>query len=1322
MMRIENRFEGPADILIGQDNYWTLVLEGIIKHPSEKFGLINTKLGWTVGGRISNISPMTWQQEGSDKANVYSCNINRLQEPTEVDIKNSLVKLFEAEAETTTNKYTVDEEHAMDSFLQNVKQEKDGRYTVSPLYKQNFVPIKNNFYLARKRYKSLRQTMGGDELKNKTYSEAIKQMIDNGEVEEVKEDPINARNMDRNINYLPHHGVFKFDRISTKCRIVFDASAKNSEGVSLNSNLLPGPKRQLDIVHLLINFRLHPYTLVGDISRMFYCINLGEQHRDYYRFLWHDNPNEEPKIYRFKRLTMGSVDSPFLAINTVHYHLDQIIKEQPHLKPAAEFIKKYLYVDDLIGATDTIQEAIKLRIEIQKIFAMMKMRITKWSSNSVSLLKTIPKEELSPYEELKEGDITFGDPDIISQTTKCLGMTFCPKTDVFNYNSYEELSSLEGKALKMTKRGISSIIPRIYDPTGLLQPFILKGKLILQQTWVYRTKEGNSLGWDDKLPEEIRNRWLKWVAEIKEAAKFEVNRYIFKGLKQVPDRKSLSLNGFSDAGENAWGIAIYLRFFNTILNIYQSHLIYSATRVAPTKSKLSIPRKELNGVVLVCEKLLYIAEALGISTNQVFAHTDSLVSLHWINKNKNNLKTYVSNRVAKIQQSKIQVLFTPGKQNPADLCSKPKPSKEYINNPFWTTGPSYIQQSDNEWMEKYKMENVLQLDQNKIPEEKFEEFKNEIKETVSISVNTAKITVKEPEGIFGVVHIYSNYHTMLNVVAQCFRAIHLMTKSMSNDSRKTQLRKGFELSRIPTNASKSMSAEDQKKMHITASKKELKFAKDFLIKETQKLTYPDEYQTLEKGEVISAKSSLIKLNPALRDGLIVMKGRLENLYTMPEQMKNPIILPKDSRITELIILQHHKESAHSGPELTLRNVRLQYWVPGGKRQIRKGISLCGHNICRHPNPQGQTQQIANLPIPRITPGNFRAISVDFAGPFKVKKCGTCKNHKLCLECQERIAKNSKVSKCDTQKSYICVFACHSSRAVHLELLMDKTTESFLLAIKRMANRHSMPAIIHSDNAQEIISAKNQIKSLYETLNTAATHKELQNKFGITWYHSTERSPAHNGVIERIVQTIKKPLYKVLNGKLFTESELYTILTDCEAASNARPLGITSESPEDNNLLPITPAHLIKGEAMIPLPTDIYAHQERTTTKDTKERWKERKLVANHYWTLWRESYLTTLRELTKNYCVKQNLKKGDVVLDLIDRKTKLDWPIRVVHEALEQRKAGEKETKVRSVWLRHPIPADKITDKGKHRTQHKYTKRGIEQVSLLEEALEETTS
>ena len=118
----------------------------------------------------------------------------------------------------------------------------------------------------------------------------------------------------------------------------------------------------------------------------------------------------------------------------------------------------------------------------------------------------------------------------------------------------------------------------------------------------------------------------------------------------------------------------------------------------------------------------------------------------------------------------------------------------------------------------------------------------------------------------------------------------------------------------------------------------------------------------------------------------------------------------------------------------------------------------------------------------------------------------------------------------------------------------------------MANRRGMPKIIHSDNASEMVLAKNHIKALYEKLNTPKTHKRLISQHQITWYHSTARSPSHNGLIERIVQVVKRPLYKVLDGKLLSETEMNTVLTDCEAASNMRPLTATSESADDCNLL------------------------------------------------------------------------------------------------------------------------------------------------------------
>ena len=97
-----------------------------------------------------------------------------------------------------------------------------------------------------------------------------------------------------------------------------------------------------------------------------------------------------------------------------------------------------------------------------------------------------------------------------------------------------------------------------------------------------------------------------------------------------------------------------------------------------------------------------------------------------------------------------------------------------------------------------------------------------------------------------------------------------------------------------------------------------------------------------------------------------------------------------------------------------------------------------------------------------------------------------------------------------------------------------------------------------------------------------------------------------------------------------------------------------------------------------------------------------------------------MRRLTKNYCAKRDIKEGDVVLDLLDRKNKLEWPIQIVQVKITAPR--EKEPKLRSVWQPHPIPADKVSDEEKHLTEHKYTKRGIEQISLLEEALEETST
>ena len=350
---------------------------------------------------------------------------------------------------------------------------------------------------------------------------------------------------------------------------------------------------------------------------------------------------------------------------------------------------------------------------------------------------------------------------------------------------------------------------------------------------------------------------------------------------------------------------------------------------------MSIPKKELNGIVLASEKAHYLAEALGISKEQIYIHTDSLVSIHWIHKNKSSLKLYVSNRVNKIQQSGIKILFTPGTKNPADLISKPKPSKDYVNNPFWTTGPDYLQQEDNAWLEKHDLNNILK---GQLQKEEMKSIQEEVKEGITSSINVIKKTAAEPEGIFSIIHRFNSWNTIINITAQYFRAIALMTKGIKDESRKEELRKGFEIHRISAEVGQNMTPVEKNKLHITPSIKELDFAKNYLISESQKIQYQEEYEALQKKEQISEKSKLIKLNPQLREmpppTVMIMKGRLDNLHTMPEQVRNPIILTKDSKVTQMLILWYHQTNTHSGPEVTLRNIRMKNWLPGGKQQVR----------------------------------------------------------------------------------------------------------------------------------------------------------------------------------------------------------------------------------------------------------------------------------------------------------------------------------------------------------------------------------------------------
>ena len=146
---------------------------------------------------------------------------------------------------------------------------------------------------------------------------------------------------------------------------------------------------------------------------------------------------------------MGAKDSPFLAIATIHYHLDQLAQSNPEKVWILDLLRKHLYVDDLILSVDTIEEAILVRREITDILGEIKMKIRKWASNSRDILMipspmlyryTIPPDDRYP---------TLDDSNnLISKDTKCLGVSWSPSKDVLHYESYKTLMTKNQNLLK----------------------------------------------------------------------------------------------------------------------------------------------------------------------------------------------------------------------------------------------------------------------------------------------------------------------------------------------------------------------------------------------------------------------------------------------------------------------------------------------------------------------------------------------------------------------------------------------------------------------------------------------------------------------------------------------------------------------------------------------------------------------------------------------------------------------------------------------------------------------------------------------------------
>ena len=401
------------------------------------------------------------------------------------------------------------------------------------------------------------------------------------------------------------------------------------------------------------------------------------------------------------------------------------------------------------------------------------------------------------------------------------------------------------------------------------------------------------------------------------------------------------------------------------------------------------------------------------------------------------------------------------------------------------------------------------------------------------------------------------------------------------------------------------------------SVEERRGAELFLIAESQRGAHLEEISSMKSGTKLKSNSRLCGLDPFLDDDGIVRVGGRLRCSSLSFEVRCPIVIPKDSHITSLIIGHHHAATSHQRRGLTLNEIRLNgMWLMGGVKAVAAHIHRCVK--CRRRRGRAAEQKMADLPEDRVEPAPpFTYCGTDCFGPFLVKEGRK------------------------THKRYGLLFTCMSSRAVHIEMLEDMTTDAFLNALRCFIAIRGAVQQLRSDQGTNFVGAKNELKAALQELD-AERIKTFLSQRQCNFLMNPPQSSHAGGVWERQIRTIRSILTSIIEdsqGRLDSAS-LRTFLYESMSIVNSRPLTVDNLN-DASSPVPLTPNQLLtmKGRVALPPPgefvrEDVFA----------RKRWRRVQFLAEQFWSRWKVEYLANITRRQKWNTPRRNFEAGDVVI------------------------------------------------------------------------------
>lgn len=242
------------------------------------------------------------------------------------------------------------------------------------------------------------------------------------------------------------------------------------------------------------------------------------------------------------------------------------------------------------------------------------------------------------------------------------------------------------------------------------------------------------------------------------------------------------------------------------------------------------------------------------------------------------------------------------------------------------------------------------------------------------------------------------------------------------------------------------------------------------------------------------------------------------------------------------------------------------------------------------------------------------------------------------------------------KRWAIIFVCLSCRGIHIEIIEEMTTSSFVNALRRFISVRGKVKEFFSDRGSNFIGGVREL-GLQAIFTEETEMKRFLNEQNAVWKFNTPYSSHHGGSWERLIGTIRRVLDSILfeaRHKKLTHELLCTFMSEAMAIVNSRPLSSISSDHEapfilsPNALITQKVGDSVEDFSSISL-RDVYTSQ-----------WKFVQFLAEQFWRQWRREYLQSLQHRRKWHDIQENIREGDIVIIKDNELHRNQWPLGLI--------------------------------------------------------------